>query len=81
MSWSGRSRRPSPAQARALWSEDLTDAARAGERVRIACSPEDHTAIHQEAVRIAHAEGIEVAFDATMPRIVSVTFSRRSPPG
>ena len=79
MSWSSKARRPSPAQARAFWSEELTDAAKAAGKVRIACSPEDHTAIRNEAARIAHAEGRDVVFDITMPRMVSVAFSRRAP--
>jgi hypothetical protein len=79
MSWSARSRRPSPGQARAFWSEALTDAARAGEAVRIACAPEDHGAIRREATRIGEAEGCDMSFDAAMPRIVSVRFSRRTP--
>ena len=79
MSWAGGARRRSPGQARAFWSEALTEAARAGEKVRIACAPEDHTAIRREAARIGEAEGCDVAFDGTMPRIVSVSFSRQVP--
>jgi hypothetical protein len=58
----------------------LTDAARAGATVRIACTPEDRTAICREAARIGEAEGCDVVFDGTMPRIVSVRFSRQTPP-
>jgi len=74
----GRGRRATPAQLRSFWSADLMDAARAGESVRIACSPEDHTGLRQDALRIAQAESCDVALDTSTPRLVRVTFTAQA---
>ncbi len=78
MTQSKRVMRSSPRQARSFWTEELTDAAKAVEATRIACSPEDHGALRHEAARVAQAERRDMIFDATTPRLVSVTFTRRA---
>lgn len=79
MSWTaGRSGRQPPSRARALWSADLVEAAKAAPRtIRIACRQEDHRALREEAGRIGSAEGCDVEVDMTTPRLVSVSFTRR----
>lgn len=69
------------AQARAGWSDDLSEAAKAGGKVSIACRQEDHTALRLEASKIGDAEDRDVAVEITQPRLVSVTFTPRQPRG
>lgn len=79
MSWSNRTKRQSPTQARIFWSAELDEAARAALTVRIACRQEDHRALRQEASRIGHEQDRDVVVDTTTPRLVSVSFTRRDP--